>query len=273
MTRKLNLREVLVHPLVEVTMVYMVIVSLVIVVLDYTGQVREDLKGTLYAVDAVIVTLLLLDLIVRASLSGNPLRYIASNIYEIPALIPLYVFTLLEGVPSLAGLVRALRFLRLLRLILLLTRGSTMLAVIARTARRLQFSTIVGILALTVLTSAFTVYLVESSNGSSTIKTFWDALWWALATVTTVGYGDVIPETSAGRVVGAITMLVGIGVYSAFIGLIAATLTQALAEERRGVEDLKSMLEKLEELEREELEKLLEEIRARWEQAKARRSG
>jgi len=264
-----GLREVLVHPLVEVAMTYLVVISVAIAVIDYTMGVPERLRGDVYLVDAAIVSILALDFTVRALLSGQPLRYAARNAYEIPALIPLYFFVVVESIPSIAGLVRLLRLLRLVRLVLLATRGSLFLRALLESARRLQFTTIVGVLALTVITSAFLAYIVESPASNSNIKSFWDALWWALATVTTVGYGDVVPESQAGRVIGAITMIVGIGAYSAFIGMLAATLTQVAQARRGSIDTIKSKLERLEELDEGELEELLEEIRREWKNRKA----
>lgn len=257
--------EVLSHPLVEIAMAYAVIVSVVIIVLDYTTPLSDDIRRQLYAVDAIIVLLLLLDLIMRAFRSGSPLRYLAGNAYELPALIPLYAFVIVEQMPQIAGLVRLLRMIRLLRLVLLFTRGSLVLKIVLNTAGRLQFSTLIGVLALTTLTSAFTVYIVEYTAETNSMRSFWDSLWWALATVTTVGYGDVVPETQLGKVIGAFTMLVGIGMYSAFAGLIAATLTQAIrARGDPEMEDVKSKLDRLEGLNEKELEELLASIKRKW---------
>jgi voltage-gated potassium channel len=263
--------EVTSHPLVEIAMAYAVIVSVVIALIDYTTPLGGDLRRQLYTVDAIVVLLLLLDLVVRALRSGSPLGYLASNWYEIPALIPLYAFAMVEQIPSLAGLIRLLRMLRLLRLTLLFLRGSTIARALLEAARTLRFSTIVGVLALTTLTSAFIFYVVESAGGSGSVKSFWDSLWWALATITTVGYGDVVPETPAGRVIGAVTMLVGIGVYSAFIGLVAATLTQiSRAQRDPELEDIKSKVDRLESLSERELEELVDSIKRRWARSRER---
>jgi voltage-gated potassium channel len=72
------------------------------------------------------------------------------------------------------------------------------------------------------------VFAAESGNATSTIKTPFDALWWGIVTLTTVGYGDVQPTTPQGRLFASILMLLGIGLFSA----ITATVTSYLIETR-----------------------------------------
>ena len=75
-----------------------------------------------------------------------------------------------------------------------------------------------------VLIAAVITPLVEPD--SAKIKTFWDGVWWAVVTMTTVGYGDLVPESAIGRAIGFLLMLVGIGI----IGMITANLASAFIE-------------------------------------------
>ncbi|MCV0400115.1 MAG: potassium channel family protein [Nitrosarchaeum sp.] len=68
------------------------------------------------------------------------------------------------------------------------------------------------------------IFLIESPNDDSEIKTMLDAVWWTAATVTTVGYGDIVPITDVGRIIGIIFMFVGISILGIFISTIGATL-------------------------------------------------
>jgi hypothetical protein len=67
------------------------------------------------------------------------------------------------------------------------------------------------------------------------VTTIFDAGWWALVTATTVGYGDITPDTSAGRIVGLVVMLVGIGTFSALAGLIGSSLQRRRAQLASGM--------------------------------------
>ncbi len=68
------------------------------------------------------------------------------------------------------------------------------------------------------------IFLIESPNEDSEIKTMLDAVWWTAATVTTVGYGDVVPVTDLGRIIGVVFMFVGISILGIFISTIGASL-------------------------------------------------
>lgn len=119
-----------------------------------------------------------------------------------------------------------------------------------------------------VLLGAAGVYAVEGGRGP--IKTFWDALWWAMATATTVGYGDVVPVTPAGRAVAVGLMILGIGTLGLFLSDMAARMAKALSQEEAGeglpvLEREKRMIARaildLEELSEEEVEVLINKIR------------
>jgi voltage-gated potassium channel len=76
----------------------------------------------------------------------------------------------------------------------------------------------------TLVTSAVAFTLAEDVGAGRRIESFFDALWWAIATITTVGYGDIYPTTGAGRVIAAFTMVVGIATLSVVTARIAAFL-------------------------------------------------
>jgi len=76
-------------------------------------------------------------------------------------------------------------------------------------------------MAVVVLAGTFVMYSIESRAPNAHIKTFLDALWWCIATVTTVGYGDIIPVTNVGRVVALIYMFFGIAMISLVLSIIS----------------------------------------------------
>ncbi|MDH3825218.1 MAG: potassium channel family protein [Nitrosopumilus sp.] len=105
---------------------------------------------------------------------------------------------------------------------------------------------------LVVLSSGLGIYLIESPHEDAQITNLIDAFWWASATVTTVGYGDVVPVTEAGRIMGIVLMFVGISIIGVFISSLGARLVGSRLKKRETIEyDAKSLIiKKISEIER-----------------------
>ncbi len=88
---------------------------------------------------------------------------------------------------------------------------------------------------LVVLAGAIAVWAVEFKNPSSVIKSFFDAIWWALVTITTVGYGDLVPKTFWGRIIGIIFIFLGFTIFSIFTAFIASSFIDKKIKERKGL--------------------------------------
>ena len=102
--------------------------------------------------------------------------------------------------------------------------------------------------AVVVLTGGSALWLVEREQPDSTVHSYGDALWWALTTLTTTGYGDHIPMTTIGRVIGAGVMVTGVAVIGAVAAVIALALTVRFArqEERAVKAEAESLEHRLE---------------------------
>ena len=111
---------------------------------------------------------------------------------------------------------------------------------------------------IVVILGASAIFFVESEAEDTQIHTWLDAFWWASATATTVGYGDIVPVTETGRIIGIAMMYVGIGIIGAFISTVGATLIGSRMNKTGIADDTKSLLiskiEGLEKLEKNEIE-------------------
>jgi voltage-gated potassium channel len=146
----------------------------------------------------------------------------SKNWYEIPAMLPLILFAIVEQEQSFIGAaVRGLRLVRLFRIVDLFFR----------TLRIFEGRRILCIIIFCTIALAFGAigeYLVESPYPNAKITNIGDAFWWAIATVTTVGYGDVYTVTVGGKIVASLLMIVGIAIF----GVLISTLGAALIETR-----------------------------------------
>lgn len=142
---------------------------------------------------------------------------------------------------------RLLRLLRLLRLVRAFTGIFRALSSIERfAAHRTLIALFVSWLAVAVI-SATAFYLAEVGDNEH-VQTPVDALWWAIVTLTTVGYGDVFPVTPEGRLAGSALMIVGITLWAAITGTITSLL---ITSQPGGAQDVPGRLRALTELHRE----------------------
>ncbi len=136
------------------------------------------------------------------------------------------VIDLLSVLPALLGLLgaadlRVLRLLRLLRMLKLVRHSTTfglLFSVLREEAQ--SVTALLFVLLLTVTISGSLMFMIEGPEQPAVFTSIPVAMWWAIETLTTVGYGDMVPITAAGRLVGGIVSVIGIGTLALFSGLI-----------------------------------------------------
>lgn len=235
------------------------VISLVLVLIDYILTLTETRQFLVYLFDLIVVFILAWDFSNRITASSHKTSYILKHWYEFPAMIPLILYGFFDTSTVLGLVLHNLRFIAFFRLIRLynllsLTKGS-------------GFIVLAGFSIITVLFGAIGMYLVEPGNPNANIKNLDDAFWWAVSTVSTVGYGDVYPVTSEGRIIATLTMFAGIGILGTFISTIGARLiSEKLKQEAPTVIDdtkrvIKSHIDRIEQLDHNEFDLLIQMMR------------
>ena len=211
----------------ELPMLVLAVAMLPLILIPLVVDLSASADAAFLAANWFVWAAFAAELAVKTYLAPARREYLVSHWFDviivvIPFLRPLRV----------VRTARALRLLKVMRLFAVLGRvGHSWREVLGR--RGLGYVLLLGLVA--VATIAGLVVVIERGSGGATIDDFPTALWWAMTTITTVGYGDTAPITAAGRGLGVLLMLVGIGVFSVVTANVAAFFVEedehALAEQ------------------------------------------
>ena len=212
-----------------VTIQVLVVVSLLAYVGTTLPALTPETRAKLYILEAITIGIFSVEYVLRVMMARNKLRYMFSfyGLVDLVAIIPFYITSGLDLV--------ALRLFRILRLarILKLFRYSTAIVRFKKAISLVKEELVIfGFVALILLyLAAVGIYYFENAVQPEAFKSVFHSMWWAVVTLTTVGYGDVVPVTMGGRVFTFFVMIVGLGVVAIPTGLMASALMQVKKDE------------------------------------------
>jgi voltage-gated potassium channel len=215
----------------DVSLLVLIVASIAIVMLDSVERWHSEYGNVFFILEWAFTILFTIEYVLRLICIKRPLRYVTSflGIIDLLAIIPSYLSIFFIGAQSLLVL-RALRLLRVFRIFKLTHFLSEMqfLSVAIRGSLRKISIFMMIVLSLVIILGSI-MYLIESGkNGFSSIP---DSIYWAIVTITTVGYGDISPVTALGKFVASIIMLIGYGIIAVPTGII--TTEMALVAKKR----------------------------------------
>ncbi|WP_369974286.1 ion transporter [Microbulbifer sp. A4B17] len=194
----------------------------------FPGLTQEQ-KRILNFFEVFSVVIFTFEYICRVYAAQNRLNFIFSfyGLIDLMAFLPFYMASGMD--------LRALRIVRLFQVfrVLKLLRYSKAVARFSRAFRMVKEELVLfGVTALILLyLSAVGIYYFESAAQPEQFKSIFHSLWWAVTTLTTVGYGDMYPVTLGGRIFTFFVLLIGLGVVAIPTGLVASALSKARLED------------------------------------------
>jgi voltage-gated potassium channel len=211
--------------LFDLVLIWAIVASVVVVVLDSVASLHAR-HGQLFTVLEWGFTLLFTaEYLARLACVRHPWRYASSfyGVVDLLAILPTYVALLVPEVGALID-VRVLRLLRIFRILKLgayVAEFSALARAIA--ASRRKIAVFLSFVLLVVLVMGTLMYVVEGpENGFTSIPV---AVYWAITTMTTVGFGDITPKTDLGRLIASAMMLIGWGTLAVPTGIVSAEFT------------------------------------------------
>ena len=229
---------------IDMPLLVLALASVPLVVLEDTAQ--GAVSSAAIVANWAIWGLFAVDLGVRVWLArGHRRKYLTSHWYDV-GIVVLSVLPYFRPLRILRS-ARALRVLRAARVTVYATR---IWHVALRLWGGLAGRAVIVVIPVILAAGSAGVWLVEKdSNGA--IDHYGDAAWWAITTVTTVGYGDIAPVTTEGRLIAAVLMVTGIAAF----GVVTANVAAGLTRQRQPEQDISGRLE--------ELQAALDELRRR----------
>lgn len=211
----------------DIVLIMCIVLSVIAVMLDSVASVRGRCGNLLYAVEWFFTILFTVEYILRLICVGSPIRYAVSffGVIDLLAILPTYMSLLFFGSRYLA-VVRVLRVLRIFRVLKLghHTREATLLKRALYASRRKIIVFLFVVLTLVVIIGSL-IYVIEgAANGFTSIPR---SVYWAVVTLTTVGYGDISPKTGAGQFLAALVMILGYSIIAVPTGIVTAEISQA----------------------------------------------
>jgi voltage-gated potassium channel len=210
----------------DVVLLWVIVLSVLVVLFESVASLRQQYGTALRVVEWVFTILFSIEYILRIYSAYRPRGYVFSffGFVDLLAVIPTYLSFFFAGAQSLI-VIRSLRLLRVFR-VLKLTHylGEAQVLLVALRASRRKITVFLGGVLATVLIVGSAMYLVEGeASGFSSIPR---AMYWAIVTMTTVGYGDIAPVTVPGQFLAAILMILGYGVIAVPTGIVSAEMVQ-----------------------------------------------
>jgi voltage-gated potassium channel len=219
----------------DVVLIVAILLSVVVVILDSEAGLQARWSDLFYALEWGFTLLFTAEYALRLLLVRRPMRYALSffGLIDLLSILPTYLSLLFAGSQFLlvVRILRVLRIFRVLKLVEYSSEAGVLLGALLRSRRKILVFLYVILTIVTIFGAI--MYLVEGpDNGFTSIPV---AMYWAIVTVSTVGFGDLVPMTPLGRFITSLLVLIGYSIIAVPTGIYTAELARTMRPQRRNV--------------------------------------
>ncbi|MCH9649333.1 MAG: ion transporter [Deltaproteobacteria bacterium] len=217
----------------DVSLLIVIVVSVITVALESVSSISQAYGTQLRTLEWVITILFTIEYVLRLMSVGKPLRYARSffGIVDVLSILPTYLSLFFAGTQALL-VIRALRLLRVFRVLKLghfLSEASLLSEALRASGRKI--TVFLGTVLSLVLIVGALMYLIEGpEHGFTSIP---QSIYWAVVTLTTVGYGDIAPQTVMGKLFASVVMILGYGIIAVPTGIVSVELANTMQTSTR----------------------------------------
>ena len=219
----------------DVALILSIVVSVLVVMLDSVASIREAHGPLLYGLEWLFTLAFTLEYLLRLYCVGRPWRYATSffGVVDLLAILPTFLNLLVPGTRYLL-VIRALRTIRIWRILKLAQYISELNLILTALKASLKKIVVflVTVLCLVVILGSLMYIIEPAENGFTSIPR---SIYWAIVTLTTVGYGDISPQTGLGQFLAAVAMVLGYSIIAVPTGIVTVELAHAAQRPARPV--------------------------------------
>ena len=211
----------------DVLLLATIVLSVAVVMLESVKSVRDDYGTLLLQAEWAFTILFTIEYALRLTSVRRPLRYATSffGVIDLLAIIPTYATLFLPGVQYLLAIriLRLLRVFRILKLAEFVSEAEVITAALKASVKKISVFLLAVLSLVTIIGSI--MYVIEGeSSGFSNIPT---SIYWAIVTLTTVGYGDLSPQTPLGKAFASLVMIMGYAIIAVPTGIVTVELSRS----------------------------------------------
>lgn len=210
----------------DISLIVLILISVFAVIIESIPSVREQYGQQFYFLELVLTAIFAIEYIFRLYAVRNPLKYAFSffGLVDLFSIIPIFIIAFMPGAQSLLVLrsIRLIRIFRIFKLGIYFDQGSVILH--ALRSSRYKISVFFFSIIIIVTIAGALMYMVETpESGFTSIPA---SIYWAIVTMTTVGYGDIAPASALGKTLASLLMISGYAIIAVPTGIVTAELSK-----------------------------------------------
>ena len=219
----------------DVFLLILIFLSVILVALESVPKIEQQYGDLLFIAEWIVTILFTIEYILRIIVSHHTYKYVKSfwGIIDLLSILPLYIAIFISGAQVLS-VIRSLRLIRIFRVLNLSSfenESKILGKAIKDSFKKIQIF-LYTIIVLVVIIGTLMYYIEGAENGFVSIP---KSIYWAIVTLTTVGYGDISPHTGLGQFLASSIMIIGYAIIAVPTGIVSAEMTKAKSENKKQI--------------------------------------
>ncbi len=213
----------------DVALLIIISASVLVVMLESVSYIQRDYEDLFFVLEWIFTIFFTIEYLLRLYCVYKPMKYATSfyGVVDLLAILPTYLSLLLPGNTHYLIVIRAFRLIRIFRIFKLghfMKEGNIIIK--ALKASRAKITVFLTFVMLLVIIIGAVMYLVEGGSNEA-FSSIPRSIYWAIVTLTTVGYGDITPQTELGQLLSAVVMILGYAIIAVPTGIVSSEMISA----------------------------------------------